>query len=63
MTIDIDTLRRDLIDYYGTFMVNLFPAAAFELSRIERASCYELLMIASQNNFDIDDYKLGGKSL
>lgn len=61
--IDYEKLRNDLMDYYGTFMVALFPAAVFELGRIEKASSEELLMIAKENNFDVDDYKSRGKSL
>lgn len=61
--IDYEKLRSDLIDYYGTFMVNLFPAAVFELGRIEKASYQELLVIARENNFDLDDYNLKGKCL
>jgi hypothetical protein len=61
--IDYEELRSDLLNYYGTFMVNIAPAAVFELSRIERANYQELLMIARENNFDVDNYKLGGKNL
>lgn len=61
--IDYEKLRNDLIDYYGTFMINLFPAAVFELERIQKASYEELLVIAKENNFDLGDYELRGKSL
>lgn len=61
--IDFERLRKDLIDYYGTFMVALFPAASFELSRIENASNEELIVIAKENNFDLVDYQEKGKHL
>ena len=63
MDLDYEKLRNDLLDYYGTFMVNLFPAAIFELGRIEKASEQELLTIAQENNFDLNDYKKRGKFL
>ena len=61
--IDYEKLRNDLVDYYGTFMVALFPAAVFELERIQKANYDELLVISKENNFDLDDYELKGKSL
>lgn len=61
--IDYEKLRNDLVDYYGTFMVSLFPAAVFELERIQKANYDELLVIAKENNFDLDDYEIRGKSL
>ena len=61
--IDYEKLRDDLVDYYGTFMVALFPAAVFELERIQKANYDELLVISKENNFDLDDYELKGKSL
>lgn len=61
--IDFEKLRNDLLDYYGTFMVNLFPAAVFELGRIDKANNEELLTIAKENNFDLNDYEVKGKCL
>ena len=46
--IDFEKLRNDLLDYYGTFMVNLFPAAVFELGRIDKANNEELLTITKR---------------
>lgn len=60
--IDIERLRRDLIDYFGTAMYNGSPQAIIELSRIENASPSELINIAQNNGFDINDYVIG-KSL
>ena len=60
--IDIERLRRDLIDYVGTAMFNGSPQAMIELSRVENASPSELINIAQNNGFDINDYVIG-KSL
>ncbi len=60
--IDIEKLRRDLINYFGTAMYNGSPQAMIELSRIEHASPSELINIAINNGVDINDYVIG-KSL
>ncbi len=60
--IDIERLRRDLIDYFGTAMYNGLPQAIIELSKVENASPNELISIAINNGFDINDYVIG-KSL
>lgn len=54
--IDIERLRRDLIDYFGTAMFNGSPQAMIELSRVENASPSELINIAQNNGFDINEY-------
>ncbi len=60
--IDIERLRRDLIDYFGTAMYNGSPQAQILLSKVENASPNELISIAINNGFDINDYVIG-KSL
>ena len=60
--IDIEKLRRDLIDYFGTAMYNGSPQAQILLSKVENASPNELISIAINNGFDINDYVIG-KSL
>lgn len=60
--IDIERLRKDLIDYFGTAMFNGSPQAIIELSRVENATPSELINIAQNNGFDINDY-ITGKSL
>ena len=60
--IDIERLRRDLIDYLGTAMYNGSPQAQILLSKVENASPNELISIAINNGFDINDYVIG-KSL
>lgn len=54
--IDINKLRRDLIDYFGTAMFNGFPMSMMELEEVKRASDEELLEIAYKNSFNLNDY-------
>ena len=56
MNIDIDKLRSDLINYFGTAMMNGFGMAVMDLSRVERASAEELVRIALECGFDLNDY-------
>lgn len=56
VSIDIDRLRRDLKDYYGTAMFNASPMAVMDLSRIERASDTEIVEEAQKAGVDLTDY-------
>lgn len=56
MNIDIEKLRRDLMDYFGTAMASGFGMAVMDLSRVERASDEELINIALDCGFDLNDY-------
>lgn len=53
--IDVEKLRSDLIDYFGTAMAG-FPVAMMDLSKIEKATEDELITIARQNGFSLDKY-------
>lgn len=55
MTINIEKLRRALIDYFGTAMMR-FPAAFAELSEVKTASPERLVEIAEKNGFDLSEY-------
>lgn len=57
MRINIEALRRDLVDYFGTAMMGN-PIALMELVKVEQASPEELVKIAEDNNFDLEDYKI-----
>lgn len=57
MNIDIERLRKELIDYYGTAM-QINPVAVIELSIVEKASPERLIYIAINNGFDLNDYKI-----
>lgn len=63
MEINIDKLREDLIDYFGTALYNASPLAIIELSKVETASPQELINIALKNNFDLSEYQTNNKSL
>lgn len=63
MEIDIEKLRKDLIDYYGTAMFNASPLAIIELTKVENASPQELINIALKTNFDLTEYETNNKKL
>lgn len=54
--IDFDSLREDLIDYFGTAMIVSSPIATIALTKIENANEDELIKIAKENNFDLNKY-------
>ena len=56
MELDIDRLRKDLMDKYGTAMFSGFPAAFMDLSRIERMSDQEVLETAQKQKIDLSKY-------
>lgn len=58
MTIDIDKLRAALIDYFGTAM-QYNPVALMDLTKVENASPEELVNIALENGYDLEDYEVG----
>ena len=53
--IDLERLRNDLIDYFGTATTSFFCAQS-DLVNVSSASDIELVNIAIQNNFNLDDY-------
>lgn len=55
VTIDIERLRSDLMDYFGSAMM-IFPLAVMDLTEVEKASPEELLILARRNGFDLNDY-------
>lgn len=54
--IDVNRLRRDMKDYYGTAMFNGFPMAIMDLSKVERLSDRELVELAQKNGVDLRKY-------
>ena len=54
--IDMNRLRKDLIDNYGTASFNGFPAAVMDLSKIEKMSDDELLRFALGKRVNLDKY-------
>ncbi len=61
MLIDVDKLRKDLMDYFGTAM-SMFPQAVIDLTQIEMATPQQLVDIAISNNFNLSDYEIKSKS-
>ena len=56
MELDIERLRNDLMNYFGTAMFSGFSMAIIELLKIENATDEEILEIAQNNNFDLGNY-------
>lgn len=54
--VDIDKLRKELVDYFGTAMFSGNPQAIIDLEKVRRASTDELISIAQRYGFDISDY-------
>ena len=57
--IDIERLRSDLIDYFTSAMFIASPVALIDLTMVENASDEELIRIALDNNFDLNNYIIG----
>lgn len=60
ITIDIDELRNDLINYFGSAM-QYNQVAMMELIKVEQASDNEIVNIAIKNGFNLYDYEIKGK--
>ena len=60
ITIDIDELRNDLINYFGSAM-QYNQVAMMELIKVEQASDNEIVNIALKNGFNLYDYEIKGK--
>ncbi len=59
MEINVEKLRNDLIDYFGTALFTGNSMAIVDLSKIEQANDYELIEIAIQNGFNLNNYSSG----
>ena len=57
MIIDIDDLRSDLINYFGTAS-SYNPVTMMDLIEVERASDEKVVQIALQNGFDLGKYEV-----
>ncbi len=60
ITIDVDELRADLINYFGTAS-SYNPLAIMDLIKVEQASDEEIVQIALKNGFDLMKYEIKGK--
>lgn len=57
MTIDVDRLRNDLLNYFGT-AIAYNSLAVMDVSKVFSASDEEIVRIALQNGFNLNDYKV-----
>lgn len=53
--LDIERLRKDLINYYGT-ATSFNPVAFMDIIKIENATDEELIQIAITNNVELNNY-------
>lgn len=53
--IDINKLREDLINYFGT-AIGMFPMAIMDLNEVYNATDEEVISIAMRNNFNLENY-------
>lgn len=54
--LDIEKLRKDLIDYFGTAMSIGLNMALIDLTEVETAYPQKLIEIAMKNGFDLNKY-------
>ena len=54
--IDVELLRNDMMDYYGTAIFNDFAMAAMNVEFIEMASDQDLIAIAQKEGVDLSKY-------
>ena len=54
--IDIDRLRDDLEDYFGTAAFSGNPQAIIELEKVKRASDQQVISIAQRCGFNVNNY-------
>ena len=55
--INLEKLKRDLMDYYGTASYSGYQMAMMEVIDIEKASPDELVKLAISAGFDISSYQ------
>lgn len=58
ITVDVDRLREDLEDQYGTAMFRNFPMAMMDLEEISSLLDYELCEYAQKNEGDLRKYSV-----
>ena len=57
MNIDIERLRRDLIEYFGS-ATPIWGVAYLSVEDIREASYEELIKLALENGFNLSDYEV-----
>lgn len=56
---DVNAIRSDLEDYYGTAMVNSSPFAMVDLINLDNKSDYEIIVMALNSGINLDNYYIG----
>ena len=56
---DIEAIRSDLEDYYGTAMTNVSPFAMVDLIDLTKKSDYEIIVMAINMGINLDNYYIG----
>ena len=54
--IDVNRLRRDMKDNYGTAMFNGFPMAIMDVTKVEKATDQEIISMARKQNINLSKY-------
>lgn len=54
--IDTEKLRQDLIDYFTSAMFLASPVALIDLTKVENAGEKELIQIAINEGFNLNNY-------
>ena len=54
---DLERLRKDIIDYYGSAIFSGFPMAMMDLADIERMTEVKLVKTAKELGFDMSKYE------
>lgn len=60
--IDYESLRRELMSYFGAAM-QIYPVAVMDLVKVERTTEAELVELAIKNGFDLSNYIQSSKTL
>jgi len=60
--IDVDRLRKDLINNYGALMMH-YPAASIELSKVEKLSDNDLILFAEHIGVNLYNYLINFNDL
>ena len=56
--IDIDQLREDMLNNYGTAMFNGFPMSLVDIQKIEKATDDELVIMAKKEKINMFEYRM-----
>ena len=53
---NIEKLKEDIIDYYGTAFTNDLLSALFEIENVDKMADEELIFLAEELGFNIENY-------